>query len=115
MYRYEVCNGYCDTVKRPLNDVDRTEGIGGLRRTLEADSSGNSQSIRPYQKPPLSMKCRIELIGDEEERKRLLEAIRAAVGKEAARYLYENKVKDSDAKTPIMSTTPGFPPAHGCI
>jgi hypothetical protein len=36
----------------------------------------------------------IELTGSEEERKRQLEALRLAVGKQAGTYLYENKEKD---------------------
>jgi hypothetical protein len=41
----------------------------------------------------------IQLNGSEDERERLLEAIRQAVGKKAAKYLYENKVTDKDGTT----------------
>jgi len=38
----------------------------------------------------------IELMGDEEERKKTLAAAQSAVGKEAGKYLYENKVESTD-------------------
>ena len=41
----------------------------------------------------------IELIGDDEKRKKILEALREAVGKQAGAYLYENKVTGKDGKT----------------
>ena len=39
----------------------------------------------------------IELIGDEEQRKKALQALQQAVGKDAGNYLYENKVTTTDA------------------
>jgi RHS repeat-associated protein len=36
----------------------------------------------------------IELVGDEEERKRQIEALKATVGAQAGAYLYENKIGD---------------------
>ncbi len=39
----------------------------------------------------------IELSGDEEQRRKQLEAAKAAVGKQAGSYLYENKVTTTDA------------------
>ncbi len=39
----------------------------------------------------------IELTGDEEERKKQLQALKDAVGKQAGAYLYENKVETTDA------------------
>lgn len=38
----------------------------------------------------------IELLGDEEERKKALEALRKGVGQQAGAYLYENKVTTKD-------------------
>ncbi len=38
----------------------------------------------------------IELTGDEEKRKKTLAAAQSAVGKEAGKYLYENKVETTD-------------------
>jgi hypothetical protein len=38
-----------------------------------------------------------ELTGDEEQRRKQLEAAKAAVGKQAGSYLYENKVESTDA------------------
>jgi hypothetical protein len=41
----------------------------------------------------------VELVGDEKERKKQLEALRAVVGKKAGAYLYENKITDKDGNT----------------
>ncbi|HKY26358.1 MAG TPA: RHS repeat-associated core domain-containing protein, partial [Pyrinomonadaceae bacterium] len=48
----------------------------------------------------------IELTGDEAERKRKLELIKQAVGKEAATYLYENKGKDGKYYVGIYTNGP---------
>ena len=48
----------------------------------------------------------IELTGDEAERKRKLDLIRQAVGKEAGAYLYENKAKDGKYYVGIYNNGP---------
>jgi hypothetical protein len=41
----------------------------------------------------------IELLGDEEKRKKILEGLREIVGKQAGAYLYENKITGKDGNT----------------
>ncbi len=48
----------------------------------------------------------IELMGDEEHRRRTLEQLRKAVGKEAGAYLYENKGKDGKYYVGIYTNGP---------
>ena len=48
----------------------------------------------------------IELTGNEEERKRQLEAARSAVGKQAGAYLYENQAKDGKYYVGVYTNGP---------